>query len=79
MVANLSEIFIRRPIATSPLMVAIAMVGGDPGTMSSAVASPLERHFTTIAGVVYLTPVVDTYMARLFPARRATDGYFSIW
>src|SRR6185312_3430837 len=25
--------------------------GGDPATMSSAVASPLERQFTTIAGV----------------------------
>ena len=80
---NLSEIFIRRPIATSLLMVAIAMFGvlayltlpvsnlpdvdfptlsvnaslpgGDPGTMSSAVASPLERQFTTIAGVDSMT------------------------
>src|SRR5207253_3716092 len=76
---NLSEIFIRRPIATSLLMAAIALFGivayralpvsdlptvdfptiqvqaglpgGDPGTMASAVASPLERQFTTIAGV----------------------------
>ena len=76
---NPSEIFIRRPIATSLLMAAIAMFGivayralpvadlptvdfptiqvqaglpgGDPGTMASAVASPLERQFTTIAGV----------------------------
>ena len=76
---NPSEIFIRRPIATSLLMVAIAMFGvlayrvlpvsdlpqvdyptinvsaslpgADPNTMASAVASPLERQFTTIAGV----------------------------
>jgi HAE1 family hydrophobic/amphiphilic exporter-1 len=76
---NPSEIFIRRPIATSLLMAAIAMFGivayralpvsdlptvdfptiqvqaglpgGDPSTMASAVASPLERQFTTIAGV----------------------------
>src|ERR1044071_6556812 len=75
---NLSEIFIRRPIATSLLMLAVAMFGvlayralpvsdlpqadyptlnvsaglpgADPGTMASAVASPLERQFTTIAG-----------------------------
>src|SRR5204863_766974 len=76
---NISEIFIRRPIATSLLMAAIAMFGvvayralpvsdlptvdsptiqvqaglpgGDPGSMASTVASPLERQFTTIAGV----------------------------
>ncbi|HWF85488.1 MAG TPA: efflux RND transporter permease subunit, partial [Vicinamibacterales bacterium] len=76
---NLSEIFIRRPIATSLLMAAIALFGvvayralpvsdlpqvdyptlnvnaslpgGDPSTMASSVASPLERQFTTIAGL----------------------------
>src|SRR5712692_6978737 len=76
---NLSEVFIRRPIATSLLMAAIALFGvvayralpvsdlplvdyptlnvnaglpgGDPGTMASAVASPLERQFTMIAGL----------------------------
>jgi hydrophobic/amphiphilic exporter-1 (mainly G- bacteria), HAE1 family len=76
---NISEIFIRRPIATSLIMAAIAMFGilsyralpvsdlpeveyptlnvgaglsgADPNTMASAVASPLERQFTTIAGV----------------------------
>jgi HAE1 family hydrophobic/amphiphilic exporter-1 len=80
---NLSEIFIRRPIATSLLMAAIALFGivayrslpvsdlpqvdyptinvnaglpgGDPATMSSAVASPLERQLTTIAGVDSMT------------------------
>jgi len=76
---NISEIFIRRPIATSLLMAAIALFGvvayralpisdlpqvdyptinvqaalpgGDPVTMASSVASPLERQFTSIAGV----------------------------
>jgi HAE1 family hydrophobic/amphiphilic exporter-1 len=80
---NPSELFIRRPIATSLLMVAIAMFGmlayrvlpvsdlpqvdyptinvsaslpgADPNTMASAVASPLERQFTTIAGVDSIT------------------------
>jgi HAE1 family hydrophobic/amphiphilic exporter-1 len=76
---NISEIFIRRPIATSLLMAGIALFGiiayralpvsdlpqvdyptlnvnaslpgGDPNTMASSVASPLERQFTTIAGL----------------------------
>src|ERR1041384_7473600 len=80
---NLSEVFIKRPIATSLIMLGIAglglvayralpvsdlpnvdfptlnvgagLPGGDPGTMSSAVASPLERQFTTIAGVDEMT------------------------
>ena len=80
---NISETFIRRPIATSLLMLGIALFGvvayralpvsdlperrlpddqrqrrlpgGDPGTMASAVASPLERQFTTIAGVDEMT------------------------
>ena len=76
---SFSETFIRRPIATSLLMVAVAMFGaiayhalpvsdlpqvdyptisvsaslpgGSPQTMASAVATPLERQFTTIAGL----------------------------
>jgi HAE1 family hydrophobic/amphiphilic exporter-1 len=80
---NLSEIFIKRPIATSLLMLAIALFGvvsyralpvsdlpsvdyptlnvfaglpgGDPTTMASSVASPLERQFTTIAGLDSMT------------------------
>ncbi len=80
---NISEIFIRRPIATSLLMAAIALFGivsyrglavadlptvdyptvnvganlpgGDPVTMAATVASPLERQFTTIAGVDEMT------------------------
>ncbi len=76
---SISEVFIRRPIATSLIMLGIAVFGviaykalpvsdlpnvdfptlnvgaglpgADPDTMASAVASPLERQFTTIAGV----------------------------
>ena len=80
---NISETFIRRPIATSLLMAAIALFGvvsyqglpisdlpaveyptinvgaglpgGDPATMAASVAGPLERQFTTIAGVDEMT------------------------
>jgi hydrophobic/amphiphilic exporter-1 (mainly G- bacteria), HAE1 family len=80
---NFSEIFIRRPIATSLLMAGIALFGvigyqampvsdlptvdyptinvsaslpgADPNTMSSAVASVLERQFTGIAGLDSMT------------------------
>src|SRR5215813_11797247 len=76
---NISENFIRRPIATSLLMAAIGLFGviayralpvsdlpqvdyptinvsaslpgANPDTMASAVATPLERQFTTIAGL----------------------------
>ena len=76
---NISEVFIKRPIATSLVMLAIALFGvvayralpvsdmptvdfptinvfaslpgGNPDTMASAVATPLERQFTTIAGL----------------------------
>src|SRR5262244_1889316 len=37
------------------LNVGAGLPGGDPGTMASAVASPLERQFTTIAGVDEMT------------------------
>ncbi len=80
---NFSEIFIRRPIATSLLMAGIALFGvigyklmpvsdlptvdyptisvsaslpgADPNTMSSSVASVLERQFTGIAGLDSMT------------------------
>ncbi len=76
---NISESFIRRPIATSLIMAGIALFGviayralpvsdlpqvdyptisvsaslpgANPDTMASAVATPLERQFTTIAGL----------------------------
>src|SRR5262245_41991352 len=37
------------------LNVNASLPGGDPGTMASAVASPLERQFTTIAGLDSMT------------------------
>src|SRR5437870_9777420 len=80
---NVSETFIRRPIATSLLMEASALFGvisyralpvsdlpqvdyptltvmaglpgANPDTMASAVATPLERQFTTIAGLDSMT------------------------
>jgi HAE1 family hydrophobic/amphiphilic exporter-1 len=80
---NISEGFIRRPIATSLLMLGIGcfgvlayrqlpvsdlpnvdyptiqvsagLTGSDPGTMASAVATPLERQFTSIAGLDDMT------------------------
>src|SRR5438477_9545215 len=79
LVVNVSENFIRRPIATSLIMAGIALFGviadralpvsdlpqvdyptinvsaslpgANPDTMASAVATPLERQFTTIAGL----------------------------
>ncbi len=88
---NISETFIRRPIATSLLMAAIALFGvvaylglpisdlptveyptisvmaslpgGDPATMAASVASPLERQFTTIAGIDEMTSRSGTGMS----------------
>jgi len=76
---NIAELFIRRPIMTTLVMLAILMFGimayrqlpvsdlpnvdfptisvtaslpgANPETMASAVATPLERQFTTIAGL----------------------------
>ncbi len=80
---NLSEIFIRRPVMTTLVMLAILIFGltayyqlpvndlpnvdfptiqvsanlpgASPETMASAVATPLERQFSTIAGVDSMT------------------------
>ena len=80
---NLSEIFIRRPVMTSLLMLAILLFGvlgyrdlavsdlpnvdfptiqvsaglpgASPATMASSVATPLEKQFTTIAGLASMT------------------------
>jgi len=76
---NIAEIFIRRPIMTSLVMVAVMVFGvfayrllpvndlpridyptiqvtsnlpgASPETMASAVATPLERQFSTISGL----------------------------
>ena len=85
---NLSEIFIKRPIATSLIMLGIAVFGviayralpvsdlpnvdfptlnvsaglpgGDPARWPPSVASPLERQFTTIAGLDEMTSSSST-------------------
>jgi len=102
---NFSEIFIRRPIATSLLMAAIALFGvvayrslgvsdlpsvefptitvgaslpgADPATMASAVATVLERQFTTIAGVDSMTSnssTGSTSVTLQFALDRDIDG-----
>jgi hydrophobe/amphiphile efflux-1 (HAE1) family protein len=102
---NISETFIRRPIATSLLMAAIALFGvvsykalpisdlpaveyptinvgaslpgGDPVTMAASVASPLERQFTTIAGVDEMTSRSGTGSSNVtltFDLNRDTDS-----
>ena len=102
---NFSEIFIRRPIATSLLMVAIALFGvvayralpvsdlpvvdyptisvsaglpgASPETMASAVATPLERSFSTIPGIDSMTSsssLGSTNITLQFALERDLDG-----
>lgn len=102
---NFSEFFIRRPIATSLLMLGIAMFGivayralpvsdmpnvdfptinvgaslpgADPATMASAVATPLERQFTGIAGLDSMTSSSSTGSTSItlqFDLARKIDG-----
>jgi len=102
---NISELFIRRPIATSLIMLGIAVMGvvayrvlavsdlpnvdfptlnvgaglpgGDPTTMASAVASPLERQFTTIAGIDEMTSSSSTGSSNVtlqFDLNRSIDS-----
>jgi len=80
---NLSELFIRRPIATTLIMLGVlffgimgyrmlpvsdlpnvdypiisvnaSLAGASPETMASAVATPLEKQFSTIAGLDVMT------------------------
>ena len=80
---NVAELFIRRPITTTLLMLAIllfgiigyrklpvsnlpnvdfptilvttSLPGANPDTMASAIATPLERQFSTIAGLDSMT------------------------
>lgn len=82
---NISKIFIRRPVATTLLMLALlffgmfayqalpvselpdvdfptivvsaSLPGASPETMASAVATPLERQFSTIAGIDSMSSV----------------------
>ncbi|MBS1125360.1 MAG: acriflavin resistance protein, partial [Nitrospirae bacterium] len=82
---NISEIFIRRPVMTTLVMLSILFVGiagyrllpvsdlpnvdfpnivvtanvpgASPETMASAVATPLEKQFSTIAGIDSMTSI----------------------
>jgi HAE1 family hydrophobic/amphiphilic exporter-1 len=102
---NVSEVFIRKPIATSLLMLAIALFGvlayralpvsdlpnvdfptltvsaslpgADPATMANSVATPLERQFTSIAGLdsmVSVNAMGSTSITLQFDLDRDIDG-----
>ena len=102
---NFSKTFIQRPIATSLLMLGIALFGvmsyhylpvsdlpkvdfptltisaslpgANPATMASAVATPLERQFTTIAGIDSMTStnsLGSTQITLQFDLDRDIDG-----
>jgi hydrophobe/amphiphile efflux-1 (HAE1) family protein len=54
-----------------------SLPGGDPNTMSSAIASPLERQFTTIAGIDSMTSSSSTGSSQVtlqFALDRDIDG-----
>jgi len=102
---NFSAIFIRRPIGTSLLAIALFLVGaavfpllpvaslpqvdfptiqvtaklpgGDPETMATSVAQPLERQFSTIAGLAQMTSenaAGSTRITLQFELNRDIDG-----
>ena len=102
---NVSKLFIERPIATTLLMVAIALFGiiayrslpvsdlpnvdlptllitaqlpgASPETMASAVATPLEAQFSTIAGLTSMTSINtlgSTQVTLEFDLDRSLDG-----
>ena len=102
---NFSDIFIRRPIATSLLMLAITLFGlvayralpvsdlpnvdfptlvvtaslpgANPDTMASAVATPLERQFSIIAGLDTMSSTSSlgvTLITLQFDLSRNLDG-----
>src|SRR5919202_5022961 len=102
---NISATFIHRPIATTLLMLAIALFGviayrslpvsdlpnvdlptllvtaslpgASPETMASAVATPLENQFSTIAGLSSMTSsnsLGNTQITLEFDLARKLDG-----
>src|SRR4029077_3539562 len=82
-IMNVAEVFIRRPVATTLLVLSILIFGvmgyqllpvsdlptvdyptiqvnanlpgANPDTMASAVATPLEKQFSTIAGITSIS------------------------
>jgi HAE1 family hydrophobic/amphiphilic exporter-1 len=102
---NISEIFIKRPVMTTLVMLAILLFGimgykllpvsdlpnvdfptilvsaglpgASPETMASAVATPLERQFSTIAGLDSMTSTSglgNTQITLQFSLSRDIDG-----
>ena len=59
------------------ISVSASLPGADPGTMASAVATPLERQFTTIAGIDSMTSTNSqgsTQVTLQFDLDREIDG-----
>src|SRR5689334_20536550 len=102
---NITELFIRRPVMTTLIMLGIvlfgvtayralpvsdlpnvdfptlqvnaALPGANPETMASAVATPLERQFSTIAGLDNMTSTSalgTTSITLQFALDRSLDG-----
>ena len=102
---NIAELFIRRPVMTTLVMLAIlifglmgyvllpvsdlpnvdfptilvsaSLPGATPETMASAVAQPLERQFSTIAGLDSMTSTSQqggTSITLQFSLSRSLDG-----
>ena len=102
---NITELFIRRPVMTTLIMLGIvlfgitayrslpvsdlpnvdfptiqvnaALPGANPETMASAVATPLERQFSTIAGLDSMTSTSalgTTSVTLQFTLDRSIDG-----
>jgi HAE1 family hydrophobic/amphiphilic exporter-1 len=102
---NLAELFIRRPVMTTLVMLGIllfgvmaykylpvndlpnvdyptiqvmaSLPGASPETMASAVATPLERHFSTIAGLesmISASTQGGTQIALQFASSRNIDA-----
>jgi HAE1 family hydrophobic/amphiphilic exporter-1 len=102
---NIAEPFIRRPVMTTLVMVAIllfgilgyralavselpnvdyptiqvgaSLPGASPDTMASAVATPLEKQFSTIAGIDSMTSsssLGTTSITLQFDLSRNIDG-----
>ena len=102
---SISELFIRRPVATTLVMAAIllfgligyrslpvsdlpnvdfptisvnaSLPGADPQTMAAAVATPLEKQFSTIAGLSQMTSSStqgNTSIALTFDLSRNIDA-----
>ena len=102
---NIAELFIRRPIMTTLVMLAIllfgilgyralavselpnvdyptiqvgaALPGANPDTVASAIATPLEKQFSTIAGIDSMTSsssLGGTPITLQFDLSRNIDG-----